>query len=138
MRGIAALCLLSLLALQGCVVLAVGAMAGAAAGVTYTVMGIAEKTFPADRETVLAALNKALATLDIKTGEMRNIEEGGRIVRTDIQAFARDLTISITVERVSDRATRVSVDASRKYVLKDRATATEILAQTTTNLPQRS
>ncbi len=138
MRGILVLCLVSLLAFQGCAVLAVGAVAGAAAGVTYTALGVAEKTFPQDRDTVLAALNKALATLDIKTGQINNIEEGGRVVRTDIQAFARDLTITITVERVSDRATRVSVDATRKYVVKDKGTATEILAQTTSNLPQRS
>lgn len=138
MRGLVVLGLVALVLLQGCALLAVGAVAGAAAGVTYTVMGIAEKTFPEDREAVLAAVQKALVTLDIKTGQVRNIEEGGRIARTELQAFARDLTILITVERVSDRATRVTVDASKRYVLKDKGTATEILAQTTNNLPPRS
>jgi hypothetical protein len=132
------LCLFALLALPGCALVAVGAVAGAAAGVTYTVLGTAEKTFPEGRESVLAAVQKALATLDIKTGQVNNVEEGGRIARTDIQAFARDLTISISVERVSERATRVSVDASRRYVLKDKGTATEILAQTTRSLQPRS
>jgi hypothetical protein len=138
MRGILVLCLAGLLTLPACAVVAVGTMAGAAAGVTYTVLGTAEKTFPEDRDTVLAAVRKALETLDIKTGQTRNTEEGGRIVRTEIEAFARDLTIQIGVERVTDRATRVTVDASRKYVLKDKGTATEILAQTTLHMPQRS
>jgi len=42
------------------------------------------------------------------------------------------------VERVTDKATRVVVDASKKYVIKDAATATEILIQTTNNLPKKS
>jgi hypothetical protein len=138
MRGILVLGLIGALSLPGCAVVAVGAMAGAAAGVTYTVLGTAEKTFPQDREAVLAAVRKALGTLDIKTGQTRNVEEGGRIIRTEIEGFARDLTIQVVVERVTDRATRVSVDASRKYVLKDRGTATEILGQTAQNLPQPS
>jgi len=138
MRGTLVLCLSGLLLLPGCAVVAVGAMAGAAAGVTYTMLGTAEKTFTEDRETVVAAVQKALETLDIKTGQTRNVEEGGRIVRTEIEGYARDLTIRIAVERVSDRATRVTVDASKKYVMKDKGTATEILVQTTNNLPQRS
>jgi hypothetical protein len=138
MRGILVLSLLGALILPGCAVVAGGAMAGAAAGVTYTALGTAEKTFPQDRVAVLAAIQKALGTLDIKTGRTRNVEEGGQIVRTEIEGFARDLTIQIVVERVTERATRVTVDASRKYVFKDRGTATEILSQTTQNLPHAS
>jgi hypothetical protein len=138
MRGHLVCCLIGLLVLPGCAVVAVGAIAGAAAGVTYTVLGTAEKTFTEDRETVVAAVQKALERLDVKTGHIRNVDEGGRIVRTDIEAYARDLTIRIGVERVSERATRVTVDASRKYLLKDKGTATEILVQTTNSLPPRS
>ena len=136
MRGVAVLLLLGLLMTQGCAVLAVGAVAGAAAGVTYTVMGTAEKTFDNDYDSVVTALNKALVSLDIKTGNTRKIEDTGKVTQTEIEAYTKDLTIQITVERVSARATRVVVDASENYVMKDKATATAILTKTTESLPR--
>ncbi len=136
MRAVAVLLLLGLLATQGCAVVAVGAVAGAAAGVTYTVMGTAEKTFDNDYDSVVKAVDKALISLDIKTGDTRKIEEGGTVTKTEIQAYTKDLTIQITVERVSDKATRVVVDATKNYVMKDKATATAILTKTTENLPK--
>ncbi|MBI4736241.1 MAG: DUF3568 family protein [candidate division NC10 bacterium] len=138
MRVLKLLVLAGLLMTQGCVVMAVGAVAAAAAGVTYTVLGTAEKTFNDEYDVVVAALQKALVNLDIKTGDTRKTEENGKVVSTEIQAFARDLTIIITIERITDKATRVVVDASKKYVVKDAATAGEILIQTTNNLPKKS
>lgn len=138
MRVLRLLVLAGLLMTQGCAVVAVGAVAAAAAGVTYTVLGTAEKTYNEDYDAVVAALQKALVTLDIKTGDTKRTEENGKVVATEIQAYARDLTIQISIERISDRATRVVVDASKKYVIKDAATAGEILNQTTSNLPKKS
>lgn len=138
MRVLKLLVLAGLLATQGCVVVAAGALAAAAGGVTYTVLGTAEKTYDVDYDTVVAALQKALVTLDIKTGDTKRREENGKIVSTEIDAYARDLTIRISIDRVSDKATRVIVDASQRYVFKDRATAGEILTQTTNNLPKKS
>jgi len=116
----------------------VGAVAAAAAGVTYTMLGTAEKTFNEEFDTVLAALQKALVALDIKTGETKKTEEDKKVVLTEIEAYARDLIIKISVERITERATRVVVDASKKYVIKDAATAGEILIQTSNNLPKKS
>lgn len=138
MRGLGVLALVGMLLLQGCALVAIGAVAGAAAGVTYTVLGTAEKTYNEDYDTVVAALQKALVNLDIKTGDSRKTEENGKVVKTEIEAYARDLTIRIDIERITDKATRVVVDASRKYVIKDSATATEILNQTTSNLAKKS
>ncbi len=138
MRGVAILLLLSLLMTQGCVVLAVGAVAGAAAGITYTVTGSAEKTFDNDYASVATALNKALVNMDIKTGNTRKIEEGGKVTKTEIDAYTKDITIKITVERVSDKVTRVVVDATKNYVVKDKEIAGAILANTTENLPKTS
>jgi hypothetical protein len=138
MRVFKLLVLAGLLMTQGCAVVAVGAVAAAAGGVTYTVLGTAEKTYNEDYDTVVAALQKALVNLDIKTGDTKRTEENGRVVTTEIQAYARDLTIQISIERISDKATRVVVDASKKYVIKDAATAGEILNQTTSNLPKKS
>ena len=138
MRALTLFVLLLLLATQGCAVVAVGAVAAAAAGVTYTILGTAEKTFNEEYDTVLAALQKALVGLDMKTGETKKTEENKKVVLTEIEAYARDLIIQISVERITERATRVVVDASKKYVIKDEATAGEILIQTTNNLPKKS
>ena len=137
MRELKVLALVAVLLTQGCAVVAVGAVAGAAAGVTYTVLGVAERTYNEEYDTVVAALQQALVSLDIKTGDTKKTEENNKVVTTEIEAFARDLTIQVTIERVTDKATRVVVDASRKYVIKDRATATEILIQTTNTLPKK-
>lgn len=138
MRGLGAVILVGMLMLQGCVVAAVGLVASAAAAVTYTVLGIAEKTLNEDYDSVTAALQKALTSLDVKTGDTRKIEESGKVVKTETEAYVSDLTIRISVERVSDKATKVSVDASRKYLMKDKATATQILNQTADNLAKKS
>ena len=137
MRELKVLALVAVLLTQGCAVVAVGAIAGAAAGVTYTVLGVAEKTYNEEYDTVVAALQQALVSLDIKTGDTKKTEENNKVVTTEIEAFARDLTIQVTIERVTDKATRVVVDASKRYVIKDRATATEILIQTTNTLPKK-
>jgi len=81
MRGLGAVILVGML-LQGCVAAAAGVVAGAAAGVTDTVLGIAEKTF--------------------------------------------------------DETTKLTVNASRKYLMKDRTTATQILSQTADNLAKQA
>ncbi len=138
MRVLKVLLLAGLLATQGCAVVAVGAVAAAAGGVTYTVLGSAEKTYDEDYDAVVAALQKALVSLDVKTGDAKRIEENGKVVTTEIEAYSGDLTIHINIERVSDKTTRLIVAASKNYVFKDRATAGEILNQTTNNLPKKS
>lgn len=138
MRDLRLLALATLLLTQGCAVVAVGAVAAAAAGVTYTVLGTAEKTYNEDYDAVVAAVEKALVTLDIKTGDTKKTQEDSKVVVTEIEAYARELTIRITIERITEKATRVIVDASKKYVIKDAATAGEILNQTTNHLPRKS
>lgn len=138
MRGLGAMILAGMLMLQGCVAVAVGLVAGAAAGVTYTLLGVAEKTFDADYDSVMAALQKTLTNLDVKTGDTRRMEEGGKVVKTEIEGYTSDLTLHISVERVSDTATKVSVDASRNYLMKEKDFATQILNQTTDNLAKKS
>jgi hypothetical protein len=138
MRGLGAEILVGMLMLQGCVVVAGGPVAGATAGVTNTVLGVAGKTFNEDYDSVTAALQKALTSLDVKTGDTRKTEDSGKVVKTRIEAFVSDLTIRISIQRVSDKATKVSVNASRKHLMKDKATATQILNQTADNLAKKS
>ena len=103
-----------------------------------TPLGTAEKTYIQDYDAVAAALQKALTMLDIKIGDTKRREENGKIVATEIQAYARDVTITISIDRITDQATRVIVDASKRYLLKDTPTADEILNQTTKNLAKTS
>ncbi len=138
MRVLRLLLMMALLMNQGCVVVALGAVAGAAAGITYTVTGTAERTYNEEYDTVVDAVQKALVTLDIKTGEIKKSEEAGKVVDMDIQAFARDLTITIRIDRLSEKATHVAVDASKQYFVKDSATAGEILTETSNNLPNKA
>ena len=139
MRNAAALlCLMLALSTSGCAIVAVGAVAGAAAGTTYTVLGTASKTFPDDYPAVLGAVKQALVALDIQIGSEKPTEDGGKVVLTEIEASARDLTISISVELLTTKATRVTIDASRNVVMKDSATATAIMNQTTANLAKKS
>jgi hypothetical protein len=126
MRGFQVLLLAGLLTTQGCVLQAI------------TPLGTAEKTYIQDYDAVAAALQKALTTLDIKIGNTKRKEENGKIVATEIQAYVRDLTITISIDRISDEATRVIVDASNKYLIKDATTAGEIMDQTTKNLAKTS
>lgn len=138
MRILKLLVVAGLLATHGCAVVAVGAVAAAAGGVTYTVLGTAEKTYYEDYDAVPAALQTALVTLDIKTGDTQRNEENGKVVMTEIEAYTGDLTIRISIHRVSDKATRVVVDTSRNFLIKDKATAAGILNQTTDNLSKKS
>ncbi len=138
MRGLGLLGLVGLLMAQGCVVAAVGVVAGAAAGVTYTALGVAERTFNEEYDTVAAALQKTIANMDIKTGDIRKTEENNKVITTEIEGFAGDLTIHMSIERITDKVTRVAVDASKRFFIKDKATATQILIQTGNNLPKSS
>ena len=119
--------------MPGCAV-----VAGAAAGTTYTVLNVASKTLTDDRDAALAALKQAVVTLDIKTSDERKTEDGGKVATTEIEVFARDLSIDISVERITDKVTRFVVDASRKCVEKDSATAAEIIGQMAANLAKKS
>ena len=51
-----------------------------------------------------------------------------------ITAATKRLAIYIDIEKITPRATRIKVNAKQGAVLKDRATATEIIVQTEKSL----
>jgi len=115
----------------GCAAAVVGAVAaGAGAGITYTLTNVASKTFDREYDEVYQATLQSLKHLSILVSETNRIEERGSVRMTKLTALTRDLTIYIAVERVSPNATRVTVDAQKDLIRKDKATATEILIQT--------
>ena len=122
-----------ILALSGCALIGLAAVPAAvssgAAGVTYTVTNNAYKTISSPLADVEAALNKALQKMDIKKTK-RKAEEG----KVSVTAVTGNLDIIIDLEKVTPTVTKIEVNAKKEALLKDKATATEIIVQTEKNL----
>ncbi len=134
LTGVVAGCL----ALQGCAsgvgltMFGVGAGSATDVGVEHTLNGIVYKTFAAPVDRVHTASRQALAGMAIRvTGDRRTA--AGRTV----MAKAADRDIEIRLERLTPRTTRMRVIVSEDVLLKDSATATEIILQTADQLDAR-
>ncbi|QID16952.1 DUF3568 family protein [Nitrogeniibacter mangrovi] len=114
------------LLLTGCDPISLTALSmGAGVGVSHTLSGIIYKTFTAplrkvERGSVIAMHNMAIHVVARKTNS-----EGERV----ITASAKDRDIEVLLEPLTPRTTRMRVIANNG-VLKDRATAAEIVKQT--------
>lgn len=120
-----------ILGLQGCaaVALTAGGIA-AGVGVDYTLSGIAYKTVVAPlAETRLATL-KTLNRMEMNVNQDEKSDEGWLI-----KAHASDRSIDIELEKLTPTTTRMRVTVNKDGgFLKDRATATEIIAQSVQRL----
>ena len=119
-----------LLGSQGCAaagltLFGVGAGVSTGTGVSYTLDSIAYKTFTAPVEDLQSATLKSLKRMDITVKENKPSESGKKIV-----AVAGDRAIEIELDRLTARTSRMQVVAKRGWLLRDRATATEIIIQT--------
>ncbi|MGD8999835.1 MAG: DUF3568 family protein [Granulosicoccaceae bacterium] len=99
---------------------------GASAGVSYTLSGVAYKTFTAPVAEVRKASSKALGNMGI-TVKSKDVAKNGE---ETIIAFSTDREIEITLEPISENATRMRTVVKKEGLLFDRATATEIIIQT--------
>ena len=104
-------------------------VSGAGGGVAYTMTNVAYKTVSYPINSVEASLKKALKKMGIEGGE-RKSTDGVVTIKTKTEK----LVIEITLERVTPKTTRIKVDAREGLVLKDKATATEIISQTEKSL----
>ncbi len=120
-----ALILVSLFGIGGCGLILAGGAAGTAAGAKHSFDNVAHKTFNVDLPRLKEAAREALIALDLKSSGPINTEKGARMV-----AITEKLNIEIVFERISSRATKMSVNAKAGFFKKDRATAAEILRQT--------
>jgi len=129
------LALVSLSGSQGCAAVGltlfgVGAGVTAGTGVSYTLDGIAYRTFTVPEERLAAATLKTLQRMDIEVRDIavngNRSAESGRM----ITAVAGDRTIEIQLDRLTAKTTRMRVNAKQGWFFKDRATAMEIIAQT--------
>jgi hypothetical protein len=110
---------------SGCAALAISAAgAGAGIGIPYVFTDCADRTLNFSFDQVDRATPKVLKKLDIDLLTETEIENGKRIM-----ASTDKLEISIDMEKVTMRATRVIINARKGTLIKDRATAEEIINQ---------
>ena len=129
-KNFAAVALLAL-TLQGCAaaaltVVGTGLGVGAGAGVEHTMNGIVYKTFEASLNELRFATLKMFDHLGMPVTADQKTDEGWTLTAT-----ASDRTIDVTLERVTDKMTRMRVVANKGDIFfKDASTATEIINQT--------
>ena len=115
--------------LPGCAAVGItlaGSAAATAAGVGtgYALESITYKTFTAPLENLTVATLMTLERMDITVVENQQTGAG----RT-IMAKAGDRDVEIELDRLTSRVTRMRVIAKLNWLVRDRATATEIILQ---------
>ena len=103
----------------------VGAGVTTGTAVSYTMDGIAYRTFTASLPQVERATLMALNDMGIKVERTDKTEEGKAI-----KAAAIERQIEIELQAISSKTTRIRTVAKDGIFFKDRATATEIILQT--------
>ena len=128
MRAVAlSICLLGL---AGCEPLAISMLgAGAGTALRYSIDGATSRTFTASAAEVKHASLEALERMGIAFESFDRFEHGEVITaRSDNRA------VSIEIEPISPRATRMRIAAKNGSFFYDNATASEIVAQTERSL----
>lgn len=125
--------LLFFLFIAGCAALAISALGtGAGIGIPYVFSDCADRTLNYPFDQVNRATPHILMKMDISMVEQSSLKNGKRIL-----AAANDLDITIEMEKVTAKATRVTVNAKKSAVQKDKATAEEILNQLERSLAKK-
>lgn len=102
------------------------AVSAGGGGVAYTVTNVAYKTVSYPVKRVEAATRGALRRMAIKEDTREVLEDG----TLRITAKTEKLVIYIDLEKITPATTQIKVNAVRATVLKDKATATEIIEET--------
>jgi hypothetical protein len=122
MNGAGACCVVFLfLFLSGC---AAVALTGAGVGVSYTLSNVAYRSFNSPVNRVHDATIAALKKMGIMIDDDTSSESGATVT-----AETRELDIVIHLEKITSKTTQVKVDARKNFLLKDKATAAEIINQ---------
>jgi len=111
-----------LLLLSGCASVLI---AGASGGVAYSVTNIAYKTIPCPIDQVDLANRLALIKMGIKYIEVIKTED-----RTIIFAKTSELKIYVDLNKITPKSTKISVDAKKNFLVKDKSTAEAIIDET--------
>jgi hypothetical protein len=133
------------LLLQGCAALGVtgGAVALAAmgegagavvkAGTEYRLGGVAYRTFTVPLDRLHEATRATLTRMDLELQSEQSTAKGRETVAT-----ARQRTINVRLEPLTRSTTRMRLAVKRDLLRSDRATASEIIAQTERTLDEAS
>jgi hypothetical protein len=118
-------------ALPGCAAVGVTMLGvGAAVGVNQQLGGIVYKTFTEPLPKVRRASMTALKQMDITVAGVEKTKQGELI-----KASASNRAIEIELESLTPKTTRMRVTADSDGIMKDAATATEIILQTERAMP---
>jgi len=131
-----ALAMVVLLGSQGCAAVGltlfgVGAGVSAGTGTQYTLDSIAYRTFTAPLQDIRRATLAAFKRMAITLQNDDMMDTGRHVV-----GQAGDRTVDIELERLTARTTRMRVTAKQGWFFRDRATASEIIAQTERSLDE--
>ena len=111
---------------SGCAAVALtGLGVGAAVGVNHTLNGIVYRTFTEPLPKVRRATLVALKQMAIPVDKVEKTDEG-----EVIKAKANNREIEVEFESLTPKTTRMRVIADSDGIIKDSATATEIILQT--------
>ncbi|MBN2655333.1 MAG: DUF3568 family protein [Nitrospirae bacterium] len=99
-------------------------IAGASGGVAYTLTNVAYKTVSYPLDHVKLANHNAFKKMGIVEKNVCPINGGYRITGT-----TDNLTIEVDLEMITLKSTKISVDARKNFLVKDKATATELIDQ---------
>jgi hypothetical protein len=124
---ILAVCLaLSALIFTGCAAVAPLALTSSSMGVAYYYMNVSEKTCVYDLDTMNRASVLTLKRMGFKLGEQFKDEDGDR----KILAETKELNITVKLKKITPKCTKMKVTARKYVVMRDKATASEIILQT--------
>jgi hypothetical protein len=111
--------------LNGCAAVAVPvALAGAGEYYRYTTTNVARDTVMGNVDQVATAGKSALRQMNIQLNSVSSGKD-----QTTMLASTDTLSIRIDIESVTDKTTKITVDAARDRVRKDRPTASGVLSQ---------
>ena len=126
----AGLAILSLTLFSGCASLAI---TGGGLGAGYLFTNIADKTINYPMARVDKAIIEASKRMEIQIVDRSDSESGATI-----KAATKNLDISIELEVITASTTRITVNARKNLILKDKATATAIIQQAENLLAEES
>ena len=129
---------LAAISTQGCAaiglaVIGSGVGVGAGAGTGHALDSIVYKTFTVPIDTVAKATVVTLERMDVELVDTNPTDAG-----QTMKATAGDRKIEIELDRLTSKMTRMRVGAKKNGLIRDRATATEIILQTDRTLTEQS
>jgi len=113
----------------GLALFGVGAGISGGTGVNYTLDSVAYKTFAASEPELRTATLRTLKRMAIDVTENQATESGRQIT-----ANAGDRAVDIELDRITAKTSRMRVNVKKGWILRDRATAGEIIVQTEKSL----